>query len=184
MSFNKFNSRIYCLCSLLCVLFIMPLAVAGGVYQQPQEFLQEVFKNKVPKAKILWLTKETQKHISQIMGHKYPRLRLRYWQKGDESAWILEEIGKEEPITVGIHIENNKIKQLKVLIYRENRGDEVRHRFFTRQFDQVSLASGSELNQPIDGITGATLSVRALKKMSIMALWLSSQLEPDSVKQN
>jgi hypothetical protein len=154
--------------------------MANGVYQQPKDFLQEVFEQKVPKAKTLWLNKDKQKQISQILGHKYPRLRVRFWQQQSSTVWILEEIGKEEPITVGIHIEKQKIKRLKVLIYRETRGDEVRHRFFTKQFENASLTKKVELNQTIHGITGATLSVRALKKLSIMALWLSSQLDQDS----
>ncbi len=162
------------------MLFITPLAIAKGVYQQPEEFIQEVFNKQVPKAKVIWLNAEKQKKISQILGHKYPRLRVRYWQIRSSSVWILEEIGKEEPITVGIHIENNQIKHLKVLIYRETRGDEVRHRFFTKQFDHANLTEGMELTQTIHGITGATLSVRALKKLSIMALWLVSQLDLES----
>jgi len=181
MKLNRNKTHIQILISLLCLLLIAPLATAKGVYQQPQDFLKEIYNQQVPKAKVLWLKAHTKKQISEILGHKYPRLRIRYWQKNSTSVWILEEIGKEQPITVGIHIEDNQIKQLKVLIYRETRGDEVRHRFFTKQFDDAILTDDVQLNQTIHGITGATLSVRALKKLSIMALWLSSQLDPESI---
>jgi len=182
MQLNRFKILSYGVISLLWLTLITPLASANGVYQQPQEFLQQAFSQQVPKAKVLWLNGDTQKQIKKILGHKYPRLRLRYWQIKTTSVWILEEIGKEQPITVGIHIENNQIKRLKVLIYRETRGDEVRHRFFTKQFDNAILTEDVELNQTINGITGATLSVRALKKLSIMALWLASQLDLESTK--
>jgi hypothetical protein len=88
----------------------------------------------------------------------------------------MEEIGKESPITVGIHIKQQAIVKTKVLVYRESRGDEVRHDFFTDQFKMARLTSERQLDRHIDGITGATLSVRALTKLSRIALYLDSKL--------
>jgi hypothetical protein len=107
------------------------------------------------------------------MSHTYKRLRIRYWQKNNETVWVLNEIGKEKPITIGVHIKDTQIAQLKVLAFRETRGDEVRHDFFTDQFDRVALTKENKLNQSIDGITGATMSVRALTKVARLALWLN-----------
>jgi hypothetical protein len=101
-------------------------------------------------------------------------MRLRYWQQDNETVWILDEIGKEAPITVGIHIKDHAIVRTKVLVYRESRGDEVRHDFFTDQFKSAKLDDQTQLDQHIDGITGATLSVRALTKLSRIALWLNN----------
>ena len=52
------------------------------------------------------------------------------------------------------------------MTFRETRGDEVRHNFFTKQFDGVELTAKNGLTQHIDGITGATMSVRALTKVA------------------
>jgi hypothetical protein len=68
--------------------------------------------------------------ISEIMSHEFNRLRLRYWQQENESIWVLDEIGKEKPITIGVHIKNEKIVEVKILAFRESRGDEVRHECF------------------------------------------------------
>jgi len=111
------------------------------------------------------------------MAHKVNMLRIRYWKKDKKTVWILDERGKEKPITIGIVINNNQIQMLKVLEFRESRGDEVRHTFFTQQFNQLTLNSELELNQPIDGISGATLSVRALTKISRLALFLHQQVK-------
>ena len=89
---------------------------------------------------------------------------------------ILDEIGKEKPITVGVIVETGKIQQLKVLSFRESRGWEVKHAFFTRQFDNIGINDKQQLDKPIDGISGATLSVRALKKIARIALYLEQQL--------
>lgn len=104
-------------------------------------------------------------------------MRTRYWKKGNKSVWILEEIGKTKPITVGVVIDNNKISQLKVLAFRESRGWEVKHDFFTKQFKGSQLDDDLRLSQHIDGISGATLSVRALDKIARLALFFNQQLE-------
>jgi hypothetical protein len=48
--------------------------------------------------------------------------------------------------------------------------------FFTRQFVGAKLAGG-RLERDIDGIVGATLSVRALTRLSAAALYLSQQVD-------
>ena len=147
-------------------------SVAKGVYQTQADFLREVFAGDVPKAQLIWLTGDLRKAATEILQHKPTRLRLRYWARGVRSAWVLEEIGKEKPITVGVVINNGKIESLRVLAFRESRGDEVRHDFFTRQFQQAGLNEDLQLSNSIDGISGATLSVRALKKLARLALYL------------
>ncbi|WP_076416659.1 FMN-binding protein [Shewanella sp. UCD-KL12] len=147
---------------------------AKSVFQEPEDFISQAFNAPAPKAKVFWIDDEAQDVIEQILAHKFRKMRLRYWQQESETVWILEEIGKESPITVGIHIKHQAIAQTKVLVYRESRGDEVRHDFFTDQFKSAKLKDDLKLDQHIDGITGATLSVRALTKLSRIALWLDA----------
>ena len=61
------------------------------------------------------------------------------------------------------------------MIFRESRGWEVSYPFFTEQFQGIILTPEYELEQPIDGITGATLSVRALEKLARLSLYLHQQ---------
>ena len=103
-------------------------------------------------------------------------MRVRYWQEANDNVWILNEVGKEKPITIAVHIHKDAIKQLKVLTFRETRGDEVRHDFYSEQFAQATLTKDKTLSQHIDGITGATLSVRATTKVARLALWLNSKV--------
>ena len=155
----------------------LPLLYAKGVYQTPAAFIEHAFKQHSPQMHVLWLSKDEKKEIADILSHPYKRLRIRYWQLANETTWILEEIGKEKPITIGVHIQDNQITELKVLTYRESRGDEVRHSFFTSQFNQVKLTNNNELDKKIDGITGATMSVRALSKVARLALWLNQKVK-------
>jgi hypothetical protein len=151
--------------------------VAKGDYQEPRDFLNEVFAGEVPKPRMLWITKAIQPTIREIMGHDLGQLRIRYWGRDGRTAWILEEIGKEHPITTGIVVKNGKIELIRVLIFREIRGWEVRYPFFTDQFPGAELQENLQLDRPIDGIAGATLSVRALKKLAMLALYLHQQTD-------
>lgn len=152
-------------------------AAARGTYLTTEQFLAQAFNNQTPETKVIWLTQEDKAAIEEIMQHQVRLLRVRYWQLNNETAWILEEIGKEKPITIGIHIQAQQIKQLTVLTFRESRGDEVRHKFFTDQFNEVKLTKENMLTEHIDGITGATMSVRALTKVARLALWLNNKVK-------
>jgi len=168
--------------SIFFIIFIFTLTpfVANSADQKPAVFINNIFEGNVPKAKVLWLTKQDKVDIADILQHKFSRLRVRYWQqnnnKGTDTAWVLNEIGKEKPITIGVYIKNHQIMQLKVLTYRESRGDEVRHSFFTEQFKLAKLVKNKKLDRHIDGITGATMSVRALTKVARLALWLDQKV--------
>ena len=163
--------------TLLIVFSIQTQVFAKETYQTSKQFVSTSFNGELPKSKVIWLSSEDKVVISEIMSHQYNRLRLRYWQQDTETVWVLEEIGKEKPITFLNHIKNEQIVDVKVLAYRESRGDEVRHDFFTQQFHSASLTKENKLNQHIDGITGATMSVRALTKVARLALWLNKKVK-------
>ena len=141
------------------------------------QFLETAFSNDVPGHKTLWIDKALKKDVKKILRHDYGALRVRYWQNGTRTVWVLEEIGKYKPITVGIVINEGAIEKLEVLAYRESHGWEVRHDFFTHQFIGARLPNNKKLDRNVDGISGATLSVRALKKLARLALYFDAQVQ-------
>jgi len=152
------------------------LTWAKGIYQSPEDFIDEVFSSSPPEAERVIVKGDLSKDLQSILNHRYSKIRIPYWREGDRTVWVLERIGKELPITAGFVISNNEIEQFKVLIFRESRGWEIRNDFFTNQFDGAHLTPKKQLNQPIDNITGATMSVNAMKKLSRMALYLHQQV--------
>jgi hypothetical protein len=152
--------------------------LAASVYQQPQDFIREVFGEDTAANGKLWIDRELQAEVRRILGHDLGMLRVRYWIQGRRSAWILEAIGKDQPITAGIVVNDAKIEQIKVLIFRESRGWEIRYPFFTDQFIGAGLAQNNELSRPIDGISGATLSVQAMVKLAKLALLFHQHSTP------
>lgn len=162
---------------LLFSLAYAPAGSAKGVYQQPADFVQQSFVDGAPQPSVLWLKDDLKEQIEQILQHDYQGRRIRYWKKGDRTAWVLEEIGKKKPITTGIVIDHDRIDKIKVLVFRETRGWEVKHSFFTNQFIDAELEKDNRLDRYIDGISGATLSVRALTKLARIALLLDQATE-------
>ena len=165
--------KIYLL--ILCSTFSIPLQ--ADEFQSPADFINEAFAGSPPKQKSLWISKQLKAEVAKILQHKVGFMRTRYWRKEQKSVWILNEIGKTKPITVGIVIENNAISLLKVLAFRESRGWEVKHSFFTDQFKQTALNKDHSLTQAVDGISGATLSVRALTKTAKLALLFNQKIQ-------
>jgi hypothetical protein len=164
--------------SLALLMFALGAVAAGlargEIYQEPDAFVAEVFGTK-PAPKLLWLTKDLQAQAAAILGHPPAQLRQRYWSDAHRSVWILEEIGKAELITAGFVVADGRIDHVRVLVYRESRGQEVRYPSFLKQFKEAKLAQGDRLDREIDGITGATLSVGAMERMARLALYFDKK---------
>ncbi len=160
----------------LALAMVSPLALGAEVYLAPEKFLGESFGGTAPKPSLLWITGDTRDAVEEILGHSAGAMRVRYWSQGERTAWILEEIGKTEPITTGIVVDKGAIARINVLIYRESRGREVRYAYFTDQFKGATLNDMRQLDRDINGISGATLSVRALTRLARVALLLDAKV--------
>jgi len=166
-------------CQIITVLLLLVSQVSfAGNNISKKEFLNLVYKDSLSQveAKTLWLDQEIQEKIIKILDHKYPKLRLRYKQlvtlDKNQTVWFLDEIGKERPISFAVSITNNQIDLIRVTKFRESRGGEIQMLAFSEQFNQIGLNEENQLNKNIDGITGATMSVSAMKKISRIALTL------------
>jgi hypothetical protein len=167
--------------TLAFLLLLLPVCtLAEGPYQTAEAFLDEIFNDKPPAPEVVWLLGEVKETTKEILGHAYPGIRVRYWGEAGRTAWVLEEVGKTQPITVGLVVNKDGLESIRVLAFRESRGWEVRYPFFTDQFSGIRLTTDYKLDRDIDGISGATLSVRALKKLARLALYLHQQTALDN----
>jgi hypothetical protein len=159
---------------LLGVLLLLPvsLPVAAQTFQEPDAFLKETFSQNVPEPQLLNVTPQMQQDIARILRRSYRARQLRYWRDADRTVWILEEIGRYRPITVGLVVSQGTLETIRVLVFRESHGWEVRHDFFTNQFKGLTLDEQNNLSGRIDGISGATLSVNALRNLARLALYV------------
>lgn len=158
---------------------LLTASAEAEVYLTGEQFTQRYFPEQQPLAGQLWLTDELKAAAAPLLGRQPSGLRVRYQRSpdGQRTAWILNEIGKELPITVGVVIDNQQISAVEILAFRESRGWEVRFPAYTAQYRGAQLQQ-QQLSNHIDGITGATLSVRAVNAVAKLALFYAQQLEP------
>ncbi len=154
------------------------IAQAGTtVYQKPSDFIRSACGGQIPTSKYLTLTSSHQSKIRRLMGHEYRPSRVRYWTYRGKMVVILDELGKTQPITTGYVVSGGKIELVKMLIYRETIGAEVRRTSFTNQFKGAALGSSGKLSRRVNNIAGATLSTRAMMEMGRVAIYLD-QVRP------
>jgi hypothetical protein len=176
------KSRVVVLLIVLMLALLCSMSVKAfelyKTFQTPEVFLGEVFNNKVPAPKLLVLNGASQSKIAAVFNRSFPQQRIRYWENGDKTVWIFDDIGKEGyvPTTSGFVINNGVVESSKVLIYRESRGEQVAEPSFLNQING-SKAAGNNLDKPVDNITGATLSVDMMKRMARTAITLDSLIE-------
>lgn len=144
---------------------IQSTQAAPGRYLEVEEFLKTAFDSVPAEAETLFIDASLRDEIESVLGHRFSRLRLRYWENDGATAWILDEIGKTEPITIGVVIDEGRVRMVRILEFRESRGWEVRFPFFTEQYVGAGLDAERRIDRSIDGITGATLSVTAVEKV-------------------
>lgn len=163
---------------LLSGMLLPRLAAAGDdlwtTYQTPAAFLAEAFGTP-PAPGVLALDAAMQAQIAAVFGRAYPQSQLRYWKANGRSAWILDDIGKQgyQLTTSGFVVKDRSIDFARVLIYRESRGEQVAEASWLKKLAGRRLA-GTTLDQPVDNVSGATLSVKMMQRMAAAALVLDS----------
>jgi len=139
------------------------------VYLTEEEALAKAF----PKADSVWAevwapTEEQRRSVQRKLGWRVAdsTFTVHRGVKGRQDlgyAVMANEIGLYKPITFMVHLDiEQKVSAVHVMVYRESRGGEVRRRRFLSQYDGKRVSSPVRINRDIIGISGATLSVRAL----------------------
>ena len=145
---------------------------AGGVYVTLADLTAEVFVDAQANKKALWLTKPRKEEAMRVLGDNLNQARIRYHSDGEKNLWVLSEIGKDKPITFGVLTQAGVIERVEVMVFRESRGDEIRLPQYTAQYHGQQLTLDGALSASVDGISGATYSVRSMKKVAKLALLL------------
>ena len=167
----------FLICSIaICVVSGGAARAGQGRYLEVEEFLDVAFRGAQPETAFLWIDDGLRARIEELIGHRFELLRVRYWRHADTTAWVLDEVGKDKPITIGVTVVAAAVENVRILEFRESRGWEVRHAFFTDQFAGVRASADRGLDRQIDGITGATLSVAAVSRAVRLGLFLSEQI--------
>ena len=133
------------------------------------------------------LDKQIKNEAEYKVKQKFYRDKLYYWNisQGDSIiayAFLDNVIGKSMPITFLVILNSNgDIIRSKVIKYREAYGGEISNKGWLRQFENRNKNSSYEISKDIDGISGATFSVKSMskgkQKISILFPLIRNQLK-------
>lgn len=153
---------------------VFPLILGFALNTSAQVFLrpQEAIEKLMPEAETHVTdskepTPELKKRLEEALGRRVEEKKYIFiigMKQGKPTAYavILNEIGKERPITFMIVINpDGRVRVVEVLVYRESQGSEIRDPRFMRQFEGKTIRSEVRAGHDIDVITGATLSSRS-----------------------
>ena len=142
---------------------------AVKVYLTEQEALAKAFPGVDSVRAAVWAPDLPQRRrIERRLGWRLeagPFTVYAGYQAGEVVGYstVGEEVGLYRPITFMVKVSpEGKVDGVWVMVYRESRGGEVRRRRFLAQHDGKTADSPMRINRDIIGVTGATLSVRAL----------------------
>lgn len=91
----------------------------------------------------------------------------------DGYALIDNEMGKHRPMTFAVHIgPDGAVRESALMVYREDVGGQVREKPFMRQFVGKRPGDPIRLGAGIDGISGATISSRAICVGVQRSIWI------------
>ena len=83
----------------------------------------------------------------------------------DGYAFIDNEKGQHQPITFAVKLSTSgTILRQEIMVYREQRGDEVRDPRFRKQFQGKNVDDSLRIGKDIDTISGATISSKAISR--------------------
>lgn len=160
-------------------LFAVALLAAGplpAATPSPAEaFIAAAFDGAPPAPTLVWYDPRRRETASTILGHPPATARVRVWRDGARSAVVLDEVPHSFPITAGFVVVDRRIERARVLVYRETRGGAVQRAEWLAQFEGHGLRPDLALDGPVDGITGATLSVAAMTRMARLAIYLADE---------
>lgn len=151
---------------------VLPATLAAAtVHDTAGAYAANQLAADVPARKLL-VTGQVAKLCTAIAGAAYPHSAIEYWADASTTVWALTARGKHGPITAGFVVRDDRIRDCRVLADSERRGRPIRSRRFLRQFEGLGLHDNGKLDHRVDGITGATISSVAMKKMALLALSL------------
>jgi Na+-translocating ferredoxin:NAD+ oxidoreductase RnfG subunit len=103
--------------------------------------------------------------------------------QAEKFAIQMNEIGKSEPITfmVGMSPEG-RVTEVVIMVFRENRGWEVKEKRFLNQFHGKTLHNAIRVDEDIISYTGATLSSKAVARGVKRALLLLDAFYPGEAR--
>ena len=153
------------------LIILTSILLAGDIKISCEEHLFHLYpENTDIRMHIIKLDKQMKKQVENQVKQRFYRDKLYYWtiSQSDTTityAFLDNVIGKSMPITFMVILNiDGDIINVNVIKYREAYGGEVGNKGWLRQFINLNNNSGYNIGKDIDGISGATISVKSMSK--------------------
>lgn len=153
----------------------MIAGLAAAAATPGESFIAAAFDGTPPAPTMLWYDPARRAVVAEILGHAPASARVRVWTAAGRTAVVLDEIAHTLPITAGFVVRDGRIEQAQVLVYRESRGGAVQRPEWLSQLIGRGRRGDGALDGEVDGVTGASLSVNAMTRMTRLALFLAAE---------
>ena len=147
------------------------------IYLTPEEALEKTFAgaDRIER-EVIRLGPEAEERVARAVGHPLHERKFVLY-RGIKAGNLLgtammgEELGKFRSITsMTVVGPDGKVQDVKVLVYRESHGNDVRRKRFLYQYLGKGREDPIQINQDITSISGATISVRSMNAQVRKAL--------------
>ena len=156
---------------IIVYILYISLLFSSNIIDKTTSIITEKFPKHIAiKHDIYHINKNDIKKIQNIVRQKFFRPELNIWNitSSDSSKYygILDNVkGKSLPITfLVIYDSNGQVYNAEIIKYRESYGGEIKSKGWLNQFKEYKDISNYNVGDAIDGITGATISVKSVTK--------------------
>ena len=174
--------------STACLLLILfaNIIIAGEIRDKAMKIIVENFSEDIEISSFkLNLSKKLKLNSEKFARQRFFSNFIYYYEikKHNEIigfAVLDNVLGKVKPITYIVIFETDfSVKSVDIIKYREQYGGAVENKEWLSQFISKTVESELELNSNIDGISGATISAKAIAKGVKRILYLVNNLGED-----
>lgn len=156
---------------LLLLLILLTVLSANDIKEKTETTIKNMFGKDIKYEMITFhIPNGIKNKIEKEVKQKFFEDKIYIWKvtkngKAIGFAVLDNVYGKSLPITfLVIFDEQNTIINSSIIKYREPYGGAVRNDKWNQQFANKDSSSGFEVGEDIDGISGATISVRSVSK--------------------
>jgi len=155
---------------IIIILIFINLIIGSEIKDKTINTINQFYQQEIKINKFKYsVSKKIKKEIQSLTKQKFYRDQIFYWtiKINDELHYALMDntIGKTMPITfLVIFNEKQEVIHSKIIKYREGYGGEISGKKWLSQFNGMRNDSLYKHGKEIDGISGATLSVKSFTK--------------------
>ena len=155
---------------ILIILSFLQLLIGSEIKEKTLQAINDYYDQDIEIQELKFkIPKKIKKQIQNQIKQKFYRDQIYYWTiKIDEKmhyALMDNTLGKTMPITfLVIFNENQEVNHSAIIKYREGYGGEISGKNWLAQFIGMKQDSLYKHEKEIDGITGATISVKSFTK--------------------